>query len=73
MAISQVGAVAAGVEAARFAGVQQSSQSASASTVQRQNNRVAEEADLKKTEVVEGSSEGTGVSGTSDRRLDITV
>ena len=73
MAISQVGAVAAGVEAARFAGVQQSSQSASTSAVQRQNNRVAEEADLKKTEVVEESSERNGVSSTSDRRLDITV
>jgi len=73
MAISQVGAVAAGVEAARFAGVQQSSQNAGASSVQRQNNRVAEEADLKKTEVVEESSERGGVSGTSDKRLDITV
>lgn len=73
MAISQVGAVAAGVEAARFAGVQQSSQNASANSAQRQNNRVAEEADLKKTEVVEESSERNGVSGTSDRRLDITV
>ena len=73
MAISQVGAVAAGVEAARFAGVQQSSQSASTTAVQRQNNRVAEEADLKKTEVVEESSERNGVSATSDRRLDITV
>lgn len=73
MAISQVGAVAAGVEAARFAGVQQSSQAASTTAVQRQNNRVAEEADLKKTEVVEESSERNGVSSTSDRRLDITV
>jgi hypothetical protein len=73
MAISQVGAVAAGVEAARFAGVQQSSQTASTSAVQRQNNRVAEEADLKKTEVVEESSERNGVSSTSDKRLDITV
>ena len=73
MAISQVGAVAAGVEAARFAGVQQSSQSAGTNAVQRQNNRVAEEADLKKTEVVEESTERNNVSSTSDRRLDITV
>lgn len=73
MAISQVGAVAAGVEAARFAGVQQSSQTATTSALQRQNNRVAEEADLKKTEVVEESSERNGVNATSDRRLDITV
>jgi hypothetical protein len=41
--------------------------------VQRQNNRVAEEADLKKTEVVEESTESGDVSGTSAKRLDITV
>ncbi|WP_374651620.1 hypothetical protein [Dongia sp.] len=73
MAISQIGAVAAGVEAARFAGVQQSSQAASANAVQRQTNRAAEEADLKKTEVVEESNEANDVSGTSAKRLDITV
>ena len=73
MAIGQVGAVAAGIEAARFTGVQQSSQVASANATQRQTNRVAEEADLKKTEVVEGSSDTSDVSGTSAKRLDITV
>jgi hypothetical protein len=73
MSITQIGSVAAGVEAARFAGVQQSGQAAGANAVQRQNNRVAEEADLKKTEVVEESSERSSVSSTSDRRLDITV
>ncbi|MBV5325533.1 MAG: hypothetical protein J0626_09880 [Rhodospirillaceae bacterium] len=57
MSITQIGSVAAGVEAARFAGVQQSGQAA----------------DLKKTEVVEESSERSSVSSTSDRRLDITV
>ncbi|WP_374383647.1 hypothetical protein [Dongia sp.] len=73
MAIGQVGAVAAGIEAARYSGVQQSSQSASANAVQRQNNRTAEEADLKKTEVVEEAGESGDVSGTSAKRLDITV
>jgi hypothetical protein len=73
MSITQIGSVAAGVEAARFAGVQQSGQTAGTSAVQRQNNRVAEEADLKKTEVVEESSDRSSVSSTSDRRLDITV
>lgn len=73
MSITQIGSVAAGVEAARFAGVQQSGQSASSNAVQRQNNRVAEEAELKKTEVVEESGERDPVSSTSDRRLDITV
>ncbi len=73
MPIGQVGAVAAGVEAARFAGIQQSSQSASTNAVQRQNSRTAEEADLKKTEVVEEAGQGGDVSGTSARRLDITV
>lgn len=73
MSVTQIGAVAAGVEAARFSGVQQSGQTASASAVQRQNNRVAQEAELKKTEVVEESSERDAVSSTSERRLDITV
>jgi len=73
MSVTQIGAVAAGVEAARFAGVQQSGQAASASAVQRQNNRVAEEAELKKTEVVEESSERDPVSSAGERRLDITV
>jgi hypothetical protein len=73
MAIGQVGAVAAGVEAARFAGIQQSSQAASANATQRQTNRTAEEADLKKTEVVEESGSASDVSGTSAKRLDITV
>ncbi len=73
MSVTQIGSVAAGVEAARFAGVQQSGQTSSANAVQRQNNRVAAEAELKKTEVVEESSERSSVSSTSDRRLDITV
>nr|WP_298684466.1 hypothetical protein [uncultured Dongia sp.] len=73
MSITQIGSVAAGVEAARFAGVQQSSQTASSTAVQRQNNRVAEETDLKKTEVVEESSDRAPASGAGERRLDITV
>ena len=74
MAISQIGAVAAGVEAARFSGIQQNAQAAITSTVQRQTNRVAEEADLKKTEVVEESGQRSDVSSASnDRLVDITV
>lgn len=73
MSITQIGSVASGVEAARFAGVQQSGQTASTAAVQRQNNQVAEEADLKKTEVVEESAERTAPSAAGERRLDITV
>jgi hypothetical protein len=73
MSITQIGQVAAGVEAARNAGVQQSGQTASSNAVQRENNRTAEEAGLKKTEVVEGSSERDSVSSSRERRLDITV
>jgi hypothetical protein len=73
MSVTQIGSVAAGVEAARFAGVQQSSRSASSTAVQQQNNRAAEETDLKKTEVVEESSDRAPVSGAGERRLDITV
>jgi hypothetical protein len=73
MSVTQIGAVAAGVEAARFSGVQQSGQAASATAVQRQNNRVAEEADLKKTQVVEESSQNDPLNTTGARRLDIKV
>jgi hypothetical protein len=73
MSVTQIGAVAAGVEAARFSGVQQSGQVASTNAVQRQNNRVAEEADLKKTQVVEESSGNDPLNTTGARRLDITV
>jgi hypothetical protein len=73
MSITQIGAVAAGVEAARFAGVQQSGQTAGTNAVQRQNRQVADEAELKKTEVVEESSQRDPVSSTGERRLDITV
>jgi len=73
MLVAQVGVLAAGVEAARIAGVQQSAQTASTNSTQRQSNQIAQEADLRKTEVVEESSETDAASSTSNRRLDIVV
>jgi len=73
MYLTQVGSVAATVEAARVSGVQQASQSASASAVQKQNSKAAQEVDLRRTEVVEEPGDRPGTEGASERRLDITV
>lgn len=73
MVVAQVGAFAAGVEAARVAGVQQSAQAQATSASQRQNSDAADEAGLRKTEVVEETNRSDASNGASDRRLDITV
>lgn len=73
MVVAQVGSFAAGFEAARVAGVQQSSQTAAASATQRQGKEEAEEAGLRQTEVVEETSGNQAASSTGERRLDITV
>jgi hypothetical protein len=73
MVVAQVGSFAAGFEAARVAGVQQSSQSAAVSATQRQTSEEAEEAGLRKTEVVEESNSTDSASSAGERRLDITV
>lgn len=73
MVVAQVGAFAAGVEAARVAGVQQSAQAQGNTATQRQNSRVADEAGLRKTEVVEESAGSDAASGAGERRLDITI
>lgn len=73
MSVAQVGAFAAGFEAARVSGVQQASQSANAAASQRQNSQAADEAGLRQTEIVEETNEDSASGSTSNRRLDITV
>jgi hypothetical protein len=73
MNISSATGVAAAFEGARIAGQQQASATTNVAQTQRENDRQAEEVDLKKTETVnqdQGASD-TGASG--ERRLNILV
>lgn len=73
MNISSVTGVAAAFEGARVAGQQQASATTNASQTTRENDRQAEEADLKKTDTV---TQDQGTSSTGDageRRLNIVV
>jgi len=73
MNISAVTGVAAAFEGARVAGQQQASATSSTAQTQRENDRQAEEVDLKKTETVT-QDQGTSSSGESgERRLNIVV
>ena len=69
---TQVASMAAAVEAARMAGIQQAGASAATATVQRQANRAAAEADVRETEAVQEAGEKAETSGTG-RRINITV
>lgn len=73
MIINQVSAVAGAIEAARLAGSQQAATAAAATGVQRQVNKTAAEADLRKTEIVPESDETAAAGQTTQHRLDITV
>ena len=73
MNVTQVASVAAAIEASRMAGVQQAGASAAAVTVQRETNRAATEADVRKTEAVQETEENTGSSETTGRRVNIVV
>ncbi len=73
MNISQVATVAAAFEAARTAGIHQAGASAAAVSVQRESNRAAAEADVRKTEAVQETEEKKASSETTGRRVDITV
>ena len=73
MNVTQVASVAAAIEASRMAGVQQAGASAAAVTVQRETNRAATEADVRKTEAVRETEEKTGSSETTGRRVNIVV
>lgn len=73
MNITQVASVAAAIEAARMAGIQQAGSSAATVAVQRESNRAAAEADVRKTEAVQEAEENAGSSETTGRRVNITV
>jgi hypothetical protein len=73
MNISQVASVAAAFEAARMTGIQQAGTAAVAVSVQRDTNRAAAEADVRKTEAVQEAEENTASSETRGRRVNITV
>ena len=73
MNVTQIASVAAAFEAARMAGIQQAGSSAAAVSVQRESNRAAAEADVRKTEAVQEADEKTGSSETTGRRVNIVV
>jgi hypothetical protein len=73
MNISAIAGVAATFEGSRVAGQQQAASTAAAAQTKRENDRQAEEVDLKKTDTVTQDDE-TGQSGdTGSRRLNIVV
>ena len=73
MNVTQVASVAAAIEAARMAGIQQAGSSAATVSVQRQTNRAATEADVRKTEAVQETEERPETTGSTGRHVNITV
>jgi allophanate hydrolase subunit 1 len=73
MNVTQVASVAAAIEAARMAGIQQAGSAAATVTVQREANRAATEADVRETEVVQEAEERTATTGSTGRHVNITV
>lgn len=73
MNVTQIASVAAAFEAARMAGIQQAGSSAAAVSVQRESNRAAAEADVRKTQTVPETEERSGASPTSGQHINITV
>ncbi len=73
MNVTQVASVAAAIEAARMAGIQQAGSSAATVSVQRETNRAATEADVRKTEAVQEAEERPETTGSTGRHVNITV
>jgi hypothetical protein len=73
MNVTQVASVAAAIEAARMAGIQQAGSAAATVSVQRETNRAAAEADVRETEAVREPEEKTGSSLATGRHVNITV
>ena len=71
MNISAVTGVAAAFEGARVAGQQQAASTASAASTKRQDDRQAQEADLKKTDTVTQNQETGGSGETSGHRVNV--
>jgi hypothetical protein len=73
MNISAVTGVAAAFEGSRVAGQQQASATTSATQTTRENDRQAEEADLKKTDTVTQDQGSSSSSETGQRRVNLLV
>ena len=73
MNVTQVASVAAAFEAARMSGIQQAGSSAAAVSVQRETNRAAAEADVRKTQAVQETEAKSSTSPTNGQHLNITV
>jgi hypothetical protein len=73
MNISAVTGVAAAFEGSRVAGQQQAASTAASAQTKRENDRQAEEVDLKKTDTVTQDDETGNSSDTGARRLNIVV
>ncbi len=73
MNVTQIASVAAAFEAARMAGIHQAGSSAAAVSVQRETNRAAAEADVRKTEAVQESEAKSSTSPTNGKHINITV
>lgn len=73
MDLSSTVGIAATYEAARVTGVQQATSSASAQEAQRDTTKRAQELDLKRTDIVPGTTDEQNASGAKERRLDIRV
>ena len=73
MNISAATGVAAAFEGSRVAGQQQASAATSQTQTTRENDRQAEEADLKKTETVTQDQGASGTGDAGERRLNIVV
>ena len=73
MNVTQIASVAAAFEAARMAGIQQAGSSAAAVSVQRETNRAAAEADVRKTQAVQETEAKAGTSPTNGQHINITV
>ncbi|HVZ00411.1 MAG TPA: hypothetical protein VHA35_12950 [Dongiaceae bacterium] len=71
MNISAVTGVAAAFEGSRVAGQQQAAATASAAQTKRDDDRQAQEADLKKTDTVTQDQESAGSGETSGHRVNI--
>ncbi|HVO05064.1 MAG TPA: hypothetical protein VMT54_22905 [Candidatus Cybelea sp.] len=71
MNVSAVTGVAAAFEGARIAGQQQASAAASTDQTKRENDRQAEEVDLKKTDTVTQDDHTSQTNASGQRRVNI--
>jgi hypothetical protein len=73
MNISTVAGVASAFEGARIAGQQQAASTASAAQTKRDDDRQAQETDLKKTDTVTQDQETSGSGETTGHRVNVVV